>query len=253
LHLLKAIPILGWLPRAWTAFFQPSEVSIMVHRIPFRFVAPLVMGLLPAAVLAQTEPRGFYVTGYAQVSRIGSSTFAESGALGAGSGLAAEFGSGRGLGGDIGYRYGNGWAAEVEWNYRSHKLSSLRQGGGTLARDGDFASNILLINGLRRFISASPWTPYVGAGIGWVQEIDVDIKPAAGGVERSYSASSKVAVQLIAGVEYAITQNWRLTADARWLRVGSVQLDNETGNSGGSLRSLNYNPFSVQVGVRYSF
>jgi hypothetical protein len=121
---------------------------------------------------------------------IGSSTFTESGAFSAGSGLSAEFGGSRRLCGDIGYRYRNGWAAEAEWNYRSHKLSSLCPGGATVARKGDFASNILLINGLRRFMSPSPWTPYDGAGIGWVQEIDIDLKPAAGGVERSYSAST---------------------------------------------------------------
>jgi outer membrane protein len=218
-----------------------------------RFVAPLLVSLLPASALAQTEPKGFYVTLYGQYSQIGSSTFTESGAQGAGSGLSADFGSGLGLGGDFGYRYGNGWAVEVEWNYRSHSLDSLSQGGVTLARDGDFASNILLINGLRRFASANPWTPYLGAGIGWVQEIDIDIKPDSGGAERGYSTGGKAAIQLIAGVEYALTPNWRLTADARWLRVGSVQMDNEYGNSGGSVKSLTYNPLSVQIGLRYSF
>jgi outer membrane autotransporter protein len=216
-------------------------------------LAPLLISLLPAAAIAQTEPKGFYVTAYGQYSRVGSSTFTESGGSGAGAGLSAEFGRGLGLGGDIGYRYGNGWAAEVEWNYRSHGLKSLRQGGNGLASDGDFASNTLLVNGVRRFVSLSPWTPYLGAGIGWVQEIDIDIKPAAGGATRSYSAGNKTAFQLIAGVEYALTPNWRLTGDARWLRVGAVAMDNETGNSGGSVRSLDYNPFSVQVGIRYSF
>jgi outer membrane autotransporter protein len=225
----------------------------MFLRYACRFSASLLLAMLPIVALAQMEPKGFYVTGYAQYSRIGSSTFTESGALGAGGGLNAEFGSGFGLGGDIGYRYGNGWAAEVEWNYRRHSLSSLRQGGGTLSQDGDFASNIILINGLRRFNSSTKWTPYVGAGIGWVQEIDIDIQPAAGGAERSYSASNKTAFQLIAGVEYALNQKWRMTADARWLRVGSVKMDNESGNTGGSVTSLDYNPISLQIGLRYSF
>ena len=225
----------------------------MLSRFFTRFAAPLLIVMLPAAALAQTESRGFYVTLYGQYNQLGSSTFTESGALGAGSGLSAEFGRGRGFGGDIGYRFGNGWAVEAEWNYRSHSLKSLRQGGASLARDGDFASNTLLINGLRRFASNSPWTPYVGAGVGIVQEIDIDIKSAAGGADRSYSASGKAAFQLIAGVEYTITPTWRLTADARWLRVGSVQLDNESGNGGGSVRSLRYNPLSVQFGVRYIF
>lgn len=39
----------------------------------------------------------------------------------------------------------------------------------------------------------------------------------------------------------------------RWLRVSSVRLDNQVGNPGGSVGPLKYNPFSAQVGVRYSF
>lgn len=214
----------------------------------------LCLSLVPTAALAQSEPKGFYVTIYGQQSNIGSSSsWTESGAQGAGTGLRAEFGSGLGFGGDFGYRYGNGWAAEVEWNYRRHSLDTLSQGGTNVARDGDFASNTLLINGLRRFPTTSAWTPYLGAGIGWVQEIDIDIKPSAGGAERGYSTSGKFAAQIIAGVEYALTPQWRLTADARWLRVGSVQMDNSVGNPGGSAGPLKYNPVSVQIGVRYSF
>lgn len=215
--------------------------------------ALLCATLLPAPALAQVEPKGYYATLYGQYSQIGSSSLAESGALGAGNGLRAEFDRGFGWGGDLGWRYGNGWAAEVEWNYRSHSLDALRQGGTNLARDGDFASNIFLINGLRRFPGPSVWTPYVGAGIGWVQEIDIDVTPGAGGAERGYSDGSEFALQLIAGVEYALNPRWRLTADARWLRVGSVRLDNEVGNPGGRAGPLTYNPFSVQVGVRYNF
>ena len=113
--------------------------------------ALLCAALLPAPALAGAEPAGYYATLYGQYSQIGSSRFTESGALGVGSGLRAKFGSGVGWGGDLGWRYGNGWAAEVEWNYRSHSLDALRQGGAILAREGDFASNIFLVNGLRRF------------------------------------------------------------------------------------------------------
>jgi opacity protein-like surface antigen len=226
----------------------------MFHRTLCRGYVPLLFAsLAPAAAMAQAEPKGFYATIYGQYSQIGSSDFTESGAQGAGSGLRAEFGGGIGFGGDIGYRYGNGWAAEVEWNYRRHSLDALQRNGSNLARDGDFASNILLINGLRRFNLAGGWTPYVGAGIGWVQELDMDITPVGGGADRSYSVGSKAAFQLIGGVEYALSRSWRLTADARWLRVGSVRLDNASGNPGGSAGLLKYNPLSVQVGIRYSF
>ena len=67
------------------------------------------------------------------------------------------------------------------------------------------------------------------------------------------SMDELAAFQLVGGAEYAITPKWRLTADARWLRVGSVRLDNEVGNPGGGAGPLKYNPLSVQVGLRYSF
>ncbi len=226
----------------------------MLHRSLTRIFCPIVLASwLPSAAMAQTQSQGFYATLYGQHSQIAASNFTESGALGAGQGLRAEFGSGFGLGGDLGYRYGNGWASEVEWNYRRHPLNALRKDGSQLSRDGDFASNILLINGLRRFQMSGGWTPYLGAGIGWVQEIDMDIAPSHAGAQRGYSAGSKSAFQFIAGAEYMLSPKWRLIADARWLRISPVRLDNEESNPGGSAGPLKYTPVSVQLGVRYSF
>ena len=200
---------------------------------------------------AQTEPRGFYATVYAQSSKLGSTTFDEVGGAGFGSGLTARFGTGLGLGGDIGFRYGNGWASELEWNWRRHDLESLNRGGSLIASNGDFASNIFFVNGLRRFIGQpGRWTPYVGAGLGWVQEIDFDIN--SGGTERAWSKKGKVAVQLIGGTEIPLSDAWRLTADVRLLRVGNVQLPAEEGVTG-RLIQPRYNPVSVQVGLRRSF
>lgn len=200
---------------------------------------------------AQTEPRGFYATVYAQTSKLGSTTFNEIGNAGLGSGLKASFGTGLGLGGDIGFRYGNGWASELEWNWRRHDLKSLNRGATTLASNGDFASNIIFVNGLRRFISPTgSWTPYVGAGLGWVQEIDFDIP--SGGTERAWSKSGKAAVQLIGGTEIPLGDTWRLTADVRVLRIGNVELPAEEGVTG-RLTQPRYNPVSVQVGLRRLF
>ena len=77
---------------------------------------------------AQTEPRGLYATVYAQTSNLGSTTFNEIGNAGLGSGLKANFGTGLGLGGDIGFRYGNGWASELEWNWLVDGEKTIIQG-----------------------------------------------------------------------------------------------------------------------------
>lgn len=200
--------------------------------------------------LAATEPRGYYATIYAQASRLGATSFDNTGG-GLGAGLTAKFDTGFGFGGDIGFRYGNGWAAEVEWNYRRHDLKSL-SGSNPTVNDGDFASSILFINGLRRFPSASGgWTPYIGAGIGWVQEIDFDLN--SGGTDRGWSKQGKIGLQLIAGAEIPMTKDWRLTADVRMLRLGSIELPAETGAATGRLSKPDYNPISVQVGIRRMF
>jgi hypothetical protein len=214
-------------------------------------VASCLMIGMTGTSLAQTEPRGFYATAYAQASKLGSTAFDELGNAGLGSGLNARFGPGLGLGGDVGFRYGNGWASEFEWNWRRHDLKALNRGATTLTSSGDFASNIIFVNGLRRFVGQSgDWTPYVGAGLGWVQEIDFDIN--SGGKERAWSKKGKAAVQLIAGTEIPLRDGWRLTADVRLLRVGNVELPAEKGVTG-RLTQPRYNPVSVQVGVRRVF
>lgn len=221
-----------------------------IRPFPALAISVLMIGMTGTS-LAQTEPRGFYATVYAQASKLGSTTFDEIGSAGFGSGLTAHFGTGLGLGGDIGFRYGNGWASELEWNWRRHELKSLNRSGSTIASSGDFASNIIFVNGIRRFIGQpGSWTPYVGAGLGWVQEIDFDIN--SGGTERAWSKSGRVAVQLIGGTEIPLGDAWMLTADIRLLRVGNVELPAEEGVTG-RLSKPRYNPVSVQVGLRRVF
>ena len=121
------------------------------------------LAITSAPLRAQTESPGFYATVYAQTSRLGSTTFDEIGNAGLGSGLRADFDGGLGLGGDIGYRYGNGWAAEFEWNWRRHDLKSL-QGGGTAVTDGDFASNIFFRERLASLRGRERWLDSLHGG-----------------------------------------------------------------------------------------
>ena len=210
-----------------------------------------LLSVMPFSTQAQTESRGLYATIYAQSTRLGSTMFDEIGNAGLGSGVKASFGAGLGLGGDIGFRYGNGWAAELEWNWRRHELKSLERKGTSLSSNGDFATNTFLINGVRRFVGQKgAWVPYLGAGVGWVQEIDFDIR--AGSKDRAWSDGGKYALQVIGGAEIPIGNLWKLTTDVRMLRVGRVDLPAEEGVTG-RLSQPRYNPISVQLGLRRGF
>ena len=117
--------------------------------------------------------------------------------------------------------------------------------------DGDFASNVLFVNGLRRFVRPSGgWVPYVGVGLGWVQEIDFDLN--SGNIERAWSDQGEFGVQLMGGAEFPLGESWKLTADVRLLQIGSVELPAEEGVTG-QLAKPDYNPVSVQFGVRRKF
>ena len=200
---------------------------------------------------AQTEPRGVYATVYGQASWLGSTSFNEVGNAGFGSGLEASFNTGFGLGANIGFQFGNGWATELEWNYRSHPLDTLTRGSTTLATDGDFASNIFFINGLRRFVGLTRgWTPYLGLGVGWVQEIDLDLNTSSN--QRAWSEQDKFGVQFIAGGEIPLSNAWRLVTDVRFLALGGIDMPAESGVTG-RLSKPDYNPVSLQVGLKRLF
>ena len=92
---------------------------------------------------------------------------------------------------------------------------------------------------------------YFGAGLGYVQEIDFDLKNASG-VETSYSQDGKIAYQFIAGTSYGLTENWDLTADVRYMRTDSINLKRETGGTA-ELRNVDYDPVSLTVGAVYKF
>jgi outer membrane protein len=91
--------------------------------------------------------------------------------------------------------------------------------------------------------------PYLGVGLGYVDEIDLDTK--RNGVETSYSTDGEFAWQAIAGVEYPLNNKWSLNADARYINVSSLDLKNEAGT--GILKNVDYNPTSLMLGVTYKF
>jgi outer membrane protein W len=211
------------------------------------FPAVLIGASLTAPLSVTAQDRaGMYLSVYGGASSMGSTTVSESRPALANLEGKASFGNGTGLGGAFGYRYGNGWAAELAWDYRSHDLKRI----GATAVDGDFASTVLFVNGYYRFAKVGGVRPFLGAGLGYITEIDMDI--TRGGTEQEYSRRGGVATQLIVGGEVDLTANWSLTADLRWSQMGSAAF--KSTKAGAALGNRpKYQPTSLQVGVTYRF
>jgi len=212
-----------------------------------RYVTYLAAALLlaPLSAVAQDEA-GFYASAYGGVPAAPSTSFSEFRPTGPGVGGTAKFGGGLGFGAAVGRRFGNGWAIELALDERGNYL---RRVGG-VAVDGNIFSEMVLVNGYYRFPARGAFRPFIGAGLGYVVGLDIDVD--RNGSEQEYSREGRVGVQAIVGAEYTLSPRWRLTGDARWSSVSSGTFKASTpGNT--LIGKPRYRPVSLNLGVSYLF
>ena len=201
--------------------------------------------LAPLAVAAQDEP-GFYASVYGGATAAPSTTFSESRATGPTVGGKVDLGGGIGFGATVGRRFGNGWAAELALDERGNYLDRV----GGVAVDGNIFSEVVFLNGYYRFPTRGALRPFIGAGLGYVVALDIDVE--RNGTEQEYSREGGVAVQAIAGVEYTLSPRWSLIGDVRWSRIGSGDFTATTAGNNLSGKPK-YQPASINLGVSFLF
>ena len=205
--------------------------------------------LLPLTAHAQdTDEQGWYLKPLLAISQLSDQTGTTSG-VGMVNGAAdVQLDGGFASGLNLGYSYGNNWAAEIGWEYRSND-SEVTLADGQRFSEGNYASNSFFLNGIYSFNSSSSWQPYVGAGLSWVQEIDIDLETA--GSELSYSGDGDSGFQVFAGIDYQLDSRWSVLGEVRYSSISDVELSGE--NTMGSFSGLDYNPVSLQIGLKYRF
>jgi outer membrane protein W len=187
---------------------------------------------------------------YSGTSSLADQSAEQTGVAGAGATGKIQNDTGFMAGGSVGYNYTNNLSVEVAWDYRSND-SKAHFSDGTIFNDGDFASNIFFLNSRYTFnsISQTQLRPYIGAGLGYVEEIDVDLKSSS--AEGSYSKGNEFAYQFMAGAIYPLAERIDLDVGLRYVRVDNIKLKRESGS--GELRNVDYDPLSVIVGLSYKF
>lgn len=162
----------------------------------------------------------------------------------------ASYDTGFGAAASIGYAFTPNLAVEAEYMYRSSDTSSFRAGG--FGTSGDFASVIISANAIYTFdgwdVSAGRIRPYVGAGIGVIQEVDMDISGGAAAGE--YSDSGSIAFQGLVGLAWDVSDSWRLSLEGRYMTAGMQNLDR---SGGPGVLSARYETFDALAGVSYRF
>ncbi len=148
-----------------------------------------------------------------------------------------------------GYRYQQ-LAVELGWEYRSNDSTTTISETNTYP-EGNYASSTFFVNGLYYFTVNDTWQPYVGAGIIWGQEMDIDLELA--GNELSYSQSGDIGYQLIGGIEYRLNKQWSIQTEVRYSSLSDIDLTSEGSPATGSIDGLDYHPLTLQAGIRYQF
>lgn len=149
----------------------------------------------------------------------------------------------------LGYRLNQRYAVEFGWEYRSNDSSTTLNGVSEFD-DGNYASNVFYLNGHYFFDSDGPWQPYVGAGLTWAEEIDIDLE--RGGEEQSYSGDGDTGYQIFAGVNYALGETWQLQSELRYGSITDIDLEGESGDPG-EITGIDYETTTLQIGLVYAF
>jgi len=149
----------------------------------------------------------------------------------------------------LGYQYNPNISVEVYWEYRTNDTDTTIASTGDVL-EGNYASNMFFLNGYYHLTPNQKWQTYVGAGIGWTQEIDIDLEE--NGVERSYSGDGDIGFQLMVGADYEVSDNLLLNGEIRYGAMSSVEMTGEE-NATGTLTGFDYNPLTIGIGLKYKF
>ncbi len=161
-----------------------------------------------------------------------------------------DFETGYTFGIAIGKRLGDSWRLEGEYRYRTDELGFAEFPGGTRFEDGDYSSVVLSANAYYDFPdllknSEQELRAYLGAGYGWIQEVDIDFERA--GQEISYETDD-FGYQLMAGFRWRFAPRWTMDFEYRQFSADDVVMTSPTGSV-----TSDYAPVSLGFGLGWSF
>jgi opacity protein-like surface antigen len=134
-------------------------------------------------------------------------------------------------GASAGYQWDGGWArglaGEVEFTFRQNHINRIAT-STPITLGGDLHSYAIMLNGYYRFLNHTPFTPYIGGGVGEVTTVLNNTRFAGGLNTGPFTGTDAVfGYQGIAGVSYPIAPHLSMAAEYRYfatLRPGFQQM-----------------------------
>ncbi len=161
--------------------------------------------------------------------------------------------NGFGVGGAIGYMPSssipliNNMRFEGEVTYHQNGVDKVKGGGvPELSGSGNYSSTAYMFNAFYDFKTGTPWTPYIGGGVG-IAELNLSTSSNAGNTS---GHDSEFAYQGLVGVAYAPVSipNTQWTLGYRYLGTSDPSFSGPNGDI-----NSKYGTHSVEVGARLRF
>ncbi len=149
---------------------------------------------------------------------------------------------------NFGYDFGS-IRAEVEGAYARNDVDHI--GGASLGNVGGSARTwSAMVNGFYDFKTGTPWTPYIGGGIGvgFVHASLSGTRPPGTAIGVYSGSDTTFAYQGIGGVSYALSPQLKLTADYRYFATTDASF-----TSNGAKWNVENANHIVTVGLRWTF
>ncbi len=227
------------------------EANILRKTMSSYFRAFLMVGALAMPFCdasAEDRPK-WYVAPLLGLSQMSDIDVDARGVFGSSGTTEVSLGSAFLAGVSLGYRFTDQWSSEFAWEYRTNDSSTVLPNGRQF-EEGNYASNTFSLNGKYAFSSGTRWQPFIGAGLIWVQEVDIDLE--SHGQEFSYSADGDVGFQLLGGASYRLSDAFELEAALRYSSISGIDLSPEEGAQG-QFMNVDYKPVSAQMALKYWF
>ncbi len=216
-------------------FFSPNKLVVKLALLAFTVTS--------SPVLAQSWNGQTYVSAQGGALTQEDHAFTTSG----GAKVNTEMKSGYVMVGAVGRQYGN-IRGELEGSYRANDVDTHKTTGPALAGSRGETSVLAGMGNLYYDMpTGGAFTPYIGAGVGAAKvEFDNYGTNATGTVLND--SSTVFAYQGIAGLNYALNNNFSLNAEYRYFGTADVEVQSGTRKS-----EIEYQTHNLLGGVRYTF
>ena len=154
----------------------------------------------------------------------------------------AEYGTGLGITGAVGYDFGM-FRLEGEIGYRKNDYDKVGASGQTKVNtSGDVTGWDFMANGYLDIETESPFTPYVGGGIGAGRYESSTLN--VGGIIIGSDYDTVFAYQFIAGAAYSFSEVWMMQLEYRFFGTSNPTYGNTESE---------YMSHNLFLGLRFNF